>query len=102
MAVTPVLLFTVLIAGLSLSLTNDPRKMPSMLLDKTLPPFALALLDEDGKSFSSADRKGKVSLPNVFVIDRSGRVRYRHAGALTEDVSHEIFEPVLAQLQVES
>jgi cytochrome c biogenesis protein CcmG, thiol:disulfide interchange protein DsbE len=172
MALTPVLVFTVLITGLGLSLTNDPRKMPSMLLDKTLPPFALASLDEDGKGFSSADLKGKVSLlnifaswcpgcrvehpvlmqlaekgavsiyginwkdslrngggwlkanqspyarvgydesgrvginlgvtgvPETFVIDRSGRVRYRHAGPLTEDVWHEIFEPVLAQLQV--
>jgi cytochrome c biogenesis protein CcmG/thiol:disulfide interchange protein DsbE len=172
MALTPVLVFAVLITGLGLSLTNDPRKMPSMLLDKTLPPFALPSLDEDGKSFSSADLKGKVSLlnifaswcpgcrvehpvlmqlaekgavsiyginwkdslrngggwlkanrspyarvgydesgrvginlgvtgvPETFVIDRSGRVRYRHAGPLTEDVWHQIFEPVLAQLQV--
>ena len=66
MALTPVLVFTVLITGLGLSLTNDPRKMPSMLLDKTLPPFTLASLDEDGKGFSSADLKGKVSLLNIF------------------------------------
>jgi hypothetical protein len=99
MALTPVLVFSVLIAGLGLSLTNDPRKMPSMLPGKTLPPFALASLGDDGKSFSSADLKGKVSLLNVFVIDRSG-VGYRLAGALTEDVWQEIFEPILAQLQV--
>lgn len=39
-------------------------------------------------------------LPETFVIDRSGRVRHRHAGPLTEDIWHEVFEPLLAQFQV--
>lgn len=170
----PVIVFSVLAIGLGFSLKNDPRKMPSLLLDKAMPAFAMTSFDEDGRSFSSADLKGKVSLlnifaswcpvcraehpmlmqlaekggvpiyginwddsmrngerwlkanqspyarvgfdesgkvgkdlgvtgvPETFVIDRSGRVRYRHAGPLTEDVWHEIFEPLLAQLQVGS
>ena len=169
---TPVLVFSVLAIGLGFSLKNDPRKMPSLLLDEAMPAFAMTSFD--GRSFSSADLKGKVSLVNIFaswcsvcraehpmlmqlaeksgvpiyginrddslrdgerwlkanqspyarvgfdesgrvgndlgvtgipetfVIDRSGRVRYRHAGPLTEDVWHEIFEPLLAQLQVGS
>ena len=172
LSLTPMLVFTVLVAGLGFSLTNDPRKMPSMLLDKAMPTFALASLDEDGRGFSSSDHKGEVSLlnifaswcpgcrvehpmlmqlaekgavsiyglnwkdsvrnggrwlkenqspyarvgydesgrvgidlgvtgvPETFVVDRSGRVRYRHAGPLTEDIWHEVFEPLLAQLQV--
>jgi cytochrome c biogenesis protein CcmG, thiol:disulfide interchange protein DsbE len=170
---TPVLVFAVLLVGLGFSLTNDPHKMPSMLIDKAMPAFTLASLEEDGKAFSSSDLAGKVSLLNVFaswcpgcrvehpmfmqlaekgavsiyginwkdnlrngerwlkanqspylrvgydesgrvgidlgvtgvpetfVIDRTGRVRYRHAGPLTEDVWREIFEPLLAQLQAE-
>jgi cytochrome c biogenesis protein CcmG, thiol:disulfide interchange protein DsbE len=169
---TPVLVFAVLLAVLGFSLTNDPRKMPSMLIDKAMPTFTLASLEADGEAFSSADLKGKVSLLNVFaswcpgcrvehpmlmqlaekgavsiyglnwkdslrnggqwlkanqspyvrvghdesgrvgidlgvtgvpetfVIDRTGRVRYRHAGPVTEDVWHEVFEPLLAQLEV--
>ena len=172
LSLTPVLVFIVLVTGLGFSLTNDPRKMPSMLLDKAVPTFALASLDEDGKGFSNSDLTGKVSLLNVFaswcpgcrvehpvlmrlaekgavsiyglnwkdslrnggrwlkanqspytrvgydesgrvgidlgvtgvpetfVIDRSGRVRYRHAGPLTDEIWHEVFEPLLAQLQV--
>lgn len=170
---TPVLVFSVLAIGLGFSLKNDPRKMPSLLLDEPMPAFAMTSFDKDSRSFSSADLKGKVSLVNIFaswcsvcraehpmllqlaekgvpiyginrddslrdgerwlkanqspyarvgfdesgrlekdlgvtgipetfVIDRSGRVRYRHAGPLTEDVWHEIFEPLLAQLQVGS
>jgi cytochrome c biogenesis protein CcmG, thiol:disulfide interchange protein DsbE len=173
-SVTPVLVFIVLAIGLGVSLTNDPRKMPSLLLDKAVPAFTMASLDDDGRGFSSADLRGKVLLLNVFaswcpgcraehpmlmqlaakgrvsiyginwkdnlrngerwlkanqspyarvgfdengrvgidlgvtgvpetfVIDGSGRVRYRHAGPLTEDVWHEIFEPLLAQLQAGS
>jgi cytochrome c biogenesis protein CcmG/thiol:disulfide interchange protein DsbE len=40
-------------------------------------------------------------VPESFVVDRTGRIRYRHAGPLMEDVWHEVFEPLLAQLQVE-
>jgi cytochrome c biogenesis protein CcmG, thiol:disulfide interchange protein DsbE len=168
---TPVLLFILLAFGLGFSLTNDPSKMPSLLIDKAVPSFALASSAGDGRGFSSADLRGKVSLLNVFaswcpgcraehpmlmqlaekgrvsiyginwkdspgngerwlkanqspyarvgfddngrvgidlgvtgvpetfVVDRSGRVRYRYAGPLTEHVWHEIFEPLLAQLQ---
>jgi cytochrome c biogenesis protein CcmG, thiol:disulfide interchange protein DsbE len=168
----PVLVLAVVLAGLGFSLTNDPRKMPSMLIDKATPTFALASPEEGGKGLSSDDLKGRVSLLNVFaswcpgcrvehpmllqiadkgavaiygidwkertrdggrwlkanqspysrvgydesgrvginlgvtgvpetfVIDRAGRVRYRHAGPITEDVWHDIFEPLLAQLQV--
>ena len=99
-ALTLVLLVTVLTAGLGLSLTNDLRKMPSMLLDKGLTPFGAASPDEDGKCFSRADLKAKVSLVNIFVIEHSGRLRLRHAVPLSEDVWHEIFEPLLAQLQI--
>jgi cytochrome c biogenesis protein CcmG, thiol:disulfide interchange protein DsbE len=172
LSLAPLLVLAVVLAGLGFSLTNDPRKMPSMLIDKATPTFALASLEEGGKGFSSDDLKGRVSLLNVFaswcpgcrvehpmlmqiaekgavtiygidwkestrdggrwlkanqspysrvgydesgrvginlgvtgvpetfVIDRAGRVRYRHAGPVTEDVWHDIFEPLLAQLQV--
>jgi cytochrome c biogenesis protein CcmG, thiol:disulfide interchange protein DsbE len=61
-------------------------------------PYARVGYDESGRVGINL---GVTGIPETFVIDRSGRVRYRHAGPLTEDAWHEIFEPILAQLQVE-
>lgn len=164
--------FVVLMVGLASSLKNDPQKMPSMLIDKATPTFALASLDEGHDSgLSSEDLKGEPSLLNVFaswcpacrvehpflmrlannrnfkivgidwkdnrqkgkrwlaehqspythvgfdesgrvgidfgvtgvpetfVIDRGGRVRYRHAGPLTEEAWRDVLEPLLTQLR---
>jgi cytochrome c biogenesis protein CcmG, thiol:disulfide interchange protein DsbE len=42
---------------------------------------------------------GVTGVPETFVIDAGGRIRYRHAGPLTEDVWNEIFVPLLANLR---
>ena len=166
----PILAFAAIAIGLGFALTNDPRKMPSTLIDKPVPPFALAPLEPGTAGLATADLAGKVSLVNIFaswcagcrvehptllrlardgaiplfginwkdkpgdgakwlkanrspylkvgddqsgrlgidlgvtgvpetfVIDRTGRIRYRHAGPITEDVWQETFEPLLASL----
>jgi cytochrome c biogenesis protein CcmG/thiol:disulfide interchange protein DsbE len=170
-ALVPVMVFAGVSTGLGLSLSNDPRKLPSMLIDKPAPAFRLASLDAGGGGLSNDDLKGKVALLNVFaswcpgcrvehptlvalaeksgipiygvswkdpggahwlqanrnpyvrvgddasgrlgidlgvtgvpetfVIDRSGRIRYRYAGPITDGVWQEIFAPVLAELRSE-
>ena len=170
-ALAPVALFAAIAAGLGLSLTNDPHKMPSMLIDKPPPEFNLTAVDGTGKPLSSSALKGEIMLLNVyaswcpgcrlehptlmkfaadkiiplyginwkdkpgdggrwlaqngnpylavgddptgragidmgvtgvpetFVIDAGGRIRYRHAGPVTEDVWNDVFEPLLANLR---
>lgn len=170
----PLLAFLGLAAGLAVSLSNDPRRMPSTLIDKPTPAFSMASLDGKDGGFSSTDLKGGVMLLNVFaswcpgcrvehpmllklaetsgipiyglnwkdtrsdgarwlarhgspyarvgtdesgrigidfgvtgvpetfVIDRSGRIRFRYPGPLTEDVWHDEFEPLLKALRSES
>ena len=44
---------------------------------------------------------GVTGVPETFVVDRTGRIRYRHAGPVTEDVWHETFEPLIASLRTE-
>ena len=44
---------------------------------------------------------GVTGVPETFVVDRTGRIRYRHAGPLTDDVWAETFVPLLANLQRE-
>lgn len=167
----PVLLFVAVGAALGLSLRNDPHKMPSTLIDKPMPSFALASLDGGDEGLSSRDLQGQVALLNVFaswcgycrvehptlmalardgavpiyginwkdrigdgarwlrqhrnpyvrvgddrggrlgndlgvtgvpetfVTDRTGRIRYRHAGPITEKVWRDSFAPLLAELR---
>jgi cytochrome c biogenesis protein CcmG/thiol:disulfide interchange protein DsbE len=45
---------------------HDPRAVPSPLIDKPAPQFALPLLDSPAKSVGSADLAGKPYLLNVF------------------------------------
>jgi cytochrome c biogenesis protein CcmG, thiol:disulfide interchange protein DsbE len=169
----PVLAFAVIAVALGFSLTNDPKKMPSQLVDKPAPVFQLPSLDGASPGLATADFKGEVSLVNIFaswcagcrvehptllkiqqekrvplyginwkdkpgdglkwlnahrspyekvgddrsgrlgidlgvtgvpetfVIDRTGRIRYRHAGPVTDDVWAETFAPLLADLRKE-
>jgi cytochrome c biogenesis protein CcmG, thiol:disulfide interchange protein DsbE len=169
----PVLIFAGISAGLALSLTNDPSKLPSMLLDKRAPSFSLPGLHDGQRGLSSNDLGKKVSLINVFaswcgscriehsalmalgtrsdialygidwkddpgrgagwlktfqnpyrlvgddrsgrvaidfgvtgvpetfLVDTTGRIRYRHAGPITDGIWKETFEPIIAKIQAE-
>jgi cytochrome c biogenesis protein CcmG/thiol:disulfide interchange protein DsbE len=64
--ITPLILFAALAAYLGFGLTRDARILPSALIDKPVPDFALPPLFPDEPGFSTADLKGKVSVVNVF------------------------------------
>lgn len=169
----PVAAFALVALTFGLALTNDPRKMPSMLIDRPMPKFTLPPLEAGKPGFAEADLGGKIALVNVFaswcpgcrvehptllriakegaiplyginwkdkpgdglkwlnaqrnpylkvgddnngrlgidlgvtgvpetfVVDLTGRIRYRHAGPITEDVWSETFVPLLASLRNE-
>jgi cytochrome c biogenesis protein CcmG/thiol:disulfide interchange protein DsbE len=61
----PLALFLVLIAFLWVGLGRDPREVPSPLIGKPAPSFALPQIDGD-KSLSTAELRGKVWLLNVW------------------------------------
>jgi cytochrome c biogenesis protein CcmG/thiol:disulfide interchange protein DsbE len=63
----PVLVFIGVGIGLAVGLTRDPSVLPSALIDKPAPSFALPPIEaKDGEGLSSADLRGKVALLNVF------------------------------------
>jgi cytochrome c biogenesis protein CcmG, thiol:disulfide interchange protein DsbE len=169
----PMIVFTAISAGLALSLRNDPSKLPSTLMDKRAPAFALPALeagkpglstadlgkkivlinvfaswcgscqiehpalmdlsrrsdvvlygidwkDEAGKGLlwltrfknpyrlAGDDRAGRVAIdfgvtgvPETFLIDPSGRIRYRHAGPITPEIWAGTFEPIIAKIKSE-
>jgi cytochrome c biogenesis protein CcmG/thiol:disulfide interchange protein DsbE len=62
----PLVVFVGLVGLLFYGLGTDPRKVPSPLIDKPAPQFALPALDDPKATVSNADLKGKVSLVNVW------------------------------------
>lgn len=62
----PLGLFSIFALMLGLGLKHDPTLIPSVLIDKPMPDFALAAVQENGQGLAKDDLKGHVSLVNVF------------------------------------
>ena len=62
----PLGIFALLVVFLAVGLTRDPREVPSPLIDKPAPTFALSELQAPDKVLTPADLKGKVWLLNVW------------------------------------
>lgn len=62
----PLALFVVLAGFLAVGLKLNPREVPSPLIDKPAPDFALPVLDQPEKTVALADLKGQVWVLNVF------------------------------------
>jgi cytochrome c biogenesis protein CcmG/thiol:disulfide interchange protein DsbE len=62
----PVLLFTGFSLVLGWSLNNDPREIPSALINKPAPEFALPPVQGRTLGFAGTDLRDEVSLVNVF------------------------------------
>ena len=63
----PVAAFVALVAFFGVGLTRDPSKLPSQLIDRPLPAFALPGIGRPGDAgFSAASLKGRPALLNIF------------------------------------
>lgn len=62
----PALLFAAVAVAFAVGLGLDPRRVPSPLIDKPAPGFALAPLLDDRPGLATADLRGQVALVNVF------------------------------------
>jgi cytochrome c biogenesis protein CcmG, thiol:disulfide interchange protein DsbE len=168
----PLALFVVLVGFLAVGLKLDPREVPSPLIGKPAPKFALPLLANPNQTLRREDLLGKVwilnvwaswcaacrdehpllveyarskrvpiyglnykdtreagqqwlarfgnpydaslfdqdgrvgidwgvyGVPETFVVDRDGTIRFKHIGALTPTILRERIEPLLKQLNV--
>ena len=64
--VIPLVLFAVLVVFLAIGLGRDPHTVPSALINKPAPDFALTELREPSKIVSPKQMRGKVWLLNVW------------------------------------
>lgn len=59
-------------------------------------PYQATLVDADGRVGIDW---GVYGVPETFIIDRSGTVRFKHTGPLTPEVVRKRIEPLLKELQ---
>ena len=62
----PLAIFILLVGFLAVGLKLDPREVPSRLVGKPAPAFALPVLHQPDKRFAPGDMRGKVWLLNVW------------------------------------
>ena len=62
----PLAVFVLMVGLLGYGLKLDPKKVPSPLIDKPAPQFALAMLEDPTRQLSTADMRGQVWVLNVW------------------------------------
>ena len=87
----PLLLFAAVVVLLAVGLTLNPREIPSPLIGKPVPEFALPPVKGRALGLSRTDLKGEVSLVNVFA---SWCVACREEHPLFMQLGRERFVPI--------
>ncbi|ASF47788.1 DsbE family thiol:disulfide interchange protein [Methylovulum psychrotolerans] len=62
-------------------------------------PYTISIMDQDGRIGLDW---GVYGVPETFVMDKKGIVRYKHTGPVTVDDVQQIFLPLIAKLQAEA
>jgi len=74
---------------------KDTREAGQQWLARFGNPYDASLFDQDGRVGIDW---GVYGVPETFVVDREGTIRFKHIGALTPAILRERIEPLLRQL----
>jgi len=77
---------------------KDPPGAGTAWLERNGNPYRRVGDDPDGRL---AIDLGITGAPETFIVDRDGRVRYRHVGIITEEVWDGTLRPLVEHLQAE-
>ena len=80
---------------IGLNYKDDPRNAQEWLL-RLGDPYKVCVIDRDGRAGIDY---GVYGVPETFVIDRAGIVRFKHVGPLTQEVWTREIQPLLQQLR---
>ncbi|MDO9105072.1 MAG: DsbE family thiol:disulfide interchange protein [Methylovulum sp.] len=87
---------TVTIIGLNY---KDEPAAAQNWLDTLGNPYNISIMDQDGRIGLDW---GVYGVPETFVVDKKGWVRYKHTGPVTPADVQQTFLPLIAQLQAEA
>jgi len=77
---------------------KDERKEALSWLARNSNPYQLIAYDADGRIGIDY---GVYGVPETYVIDRKGVIRYKHIGPLTPDVVQQKLEPLVKELSAQ-
>jgi len=77
---------------------RDTREDAKRWLAKNGNPYDVILFDDDSRL---AIDLGVTGAPESFLIDRAGRIRYKHTGIITDDIWETKLRPILITLEAE-
>lgn len=78
---------------------RDTRENAKRWLDHYGDPYDLILFDADSRL---AIALGVTGAPESFIVDKTGQVRYKHVGIITEQVWDDIIWPIIVKLEAET
>jgi cytochrome c biogenesis protein CcmG/thiol:disulfide interchange protein DsbE len=77
---------------------KDERAAALRWLDRFGDPFVRTAFDGDGRI---GIEYGVYGVPETYLIDAAGRIRYKHVGPLTDDVLQDAILPLIERLKHE-
>jgi cytochrome c biogenesis protein CcmG/thiol:disulfide interchange protein DsbE len=86
----------VMIVGLNYK--DDPPAAKNWL-ESLGNPYSVSVMDQDGRIGIDW---GVYGVPETFVIDKKGIIRYKHTGPVSDEDVQKVFLPLITQLQGES
>lgn len=84
------------VALVGLGYKDDPRAAQRWLVEQGGDPYRLSVLDRDGRVGIDY---GVYGVPETFVIDPAGVIRYKHIGPLSPEIVEEKILPMVEKLR---
>jgi len=78
---------------------KDEPQAANLWLQKQGNPYSVSIMDGDGRAGIDY---GVYGVPETFVIDKRGMVRYKHTGPVAPGDLERIFLPLIQKLQAEA
>lgn len=77
---------------------RDTREKGQRWLNKNGNPYEAVIFDEESRL---AIDLGVTGAPESFIVDKAGRIRYKHVGIISDAVWEDILNPIILNLEAE-